>query len=270
MIYGAIIGDIIGSRYEIYTTKNKDFDLFPEKSIFTDDTVMTIAVASALIKYKALNKDIDKLLINEMQNYGKKYPNCGYGMAFKEWINSGAPKPYNSYGNGSAMRVSPCGLAAKTLEEAMFLAEESAKVSHSHPEGIKGAQAVAAAVYLAKTHKSKSEILDIINDNFYPLKNYPSIEGIRKNYKFHLSCQESVPEAILAFIESTSYEDAIRNAVSLGGDADTQAAIAGGIASVFYCRDSVDEEYEKHKNIAKRYLPKSFIHIADLFNKKFC
>ena len=234
-MFGAIIGDVIGSVYEFNSIKTKDCPLFSDYNTFTDDTVMTVAVASALLRHKESEVDLHQAMVQEMQYFGRKYPNAGYGGMFSSWLMKRYPKPYNSFGNGSAMRVSPCGLIATSLEEALELAKVSAEVTHNHPEGIKGAQATAAAIYLAKTGADKEKIGGYVCDHFYQLSK--TLDEIRPDYYFDVTCQGSVPEAITAFLESTSYEDTIRNAVSLGGDSDTQAAIAGGIAWAYYGRD---------------------------------
>ena len=225
---GAIIGDIVGSVYEWHNIKTKDFPLFSERCFFTDDTVMTIAVADGLMNGGSSDNFIDSL-----KKFGRLYPNSGYGSGFRRWLFSNNREPYNSWGNGSAMRVSPCGWFAKSLDEAENLAETSAAVTHNHPEGIKGAQATAAAIYLARTDLTKDEIRDYIETKYrYDL--HRTLDEIRPGYIFNESCQETVPEAIIAFLESTGFEDAIRNAISLGGDSDTLAAITGSIAEAAY------------------------------------
>lgn len=231
-MYGAIIGDIAGSRYEFDPVKTKDVPLFVEGSRFTDDTVLTVAVANALLKARETGASFKELLVREMQRLALAHPGAGYGGRFAVWIRSADPVPYGSFGNGSAMRVSPCGLIAVTLEEALDLARASAEVTHDHPEGIKGAQAVAGAVFLAKTGHAKEEVRAFVEDGFYDLGF--TLDEIRAEYGFDVTCQGSVPQAIVAFLESESYEDAIRGAISLGGDADTQAAIAGSIAWSYY------------------------------------
>lgn len=229
-IIGAICGDIIGSSYEFYPVKTKDFDIFPRKSRFTDDTVMTLAVANWLLLDMNCTEDV---LINQMQILGSEYPRAGYGGRFRQWLTDDNPKAYNSWGNGSAMRVSPVAWYASNLEECLQLARLSAVVTHNHPEGIKGATSTAASIFMARDGYSKDEIKDYVEKNFgYDLSR--SISQIRPEYKFEVSCQKSVPEAIIAFLDAEDYEDAIRNAVSLGGDADTQAAIAGSIAAAYY------------------------------------
>ena len=255
-MYGAIIGDIVGSRFEMINHKRKDFQLFSNRCCFTDDTAMTIAVADALLT------DMD--FTAAMQKWGRKYPRAGYGGKFIQWIFSDAPKPYGSWGNGSAMRVSPCALMAKSLEEALELAEKSALVSHDHPEGIKGAKAIAAAVYMAKKGSSKAEIREYIEENFYSLDF--TLDQIRPRYRFDASCQGSVPQAIRAFLESEDFEDAIRNAVSLGGDSDTIAAMAGSIAWSFYSRErGATARMNEIWTEASSYLPDDMLAITRKF-----
>ena len=233
-MYGAIIGDIVGSRYEFSNIKTKHFKFFHSDCFFTDDSVMSVAVAKALHESKKNNYvDLSEQCIKWMREIGRRYPYCGYGGRFYKWVLfDDNPLPYNSYGNGSAMRTSECGNIATSLEEALFLAETCASVSHNHPEGIKGAKATTACIYLAKTGKSKEEIRKYINDNFYKLDF--TIDEIRPTYRFNETCQGTVPEAIECFLESTSYEDAIRNCISIGGDSDTLGAICGGIAEAYY------------------------------------
>ena len=222
---GAIIGDIIGSRFERQGNfKSKEFTLFKDKSKFTDDTVLTIAVADCILNNLPFAKTI--------RAYGLQYPGVGYGARFKMWL-TGMMGPYNSWGNGSAMRVSPIGFAYDTEEEILQKAKESAEVTHNHPEGIKGAQAIALAIFWARSGQSKRAIRVGIEEKFgYDLSR--TIAEIRPEYKFDVSCQGSVPESIIAFLESTDYEDTIRNAISIGGDTDTIACMAGGIAQAFY------------------------------------
>lgn len=227
---GAIAGDIIGSFFEHSRLKFYDIDLFHTRSKFTDDTVMTLAVAEWLMSSPDKSKDD---LIRIMQKFGREYPRAGYGYRFKLWLDSENPQPYNSWGNGSAMRVSPVGFYADTLDEALELAKVTAEVSHNHPAGIAGAQAVAAAMWMAHNGKSKDEIREYIMCRFnYDLTR--TIEEIRPTYQWEVSCQGSVPEAIIAFLDGKDFEDVVRLAVSLGGDADTQSAIAGSIASCVY------------------------------------
>lgn len=264
-MYGAIIGDIVGSIYEFDNIKTKDFPLFSDSCTYTDDTIMTIAVANALMLSQNLNGDFKELLVKEMQHFGRKYPYGGYGGMFSQWLNEETPKPYNSFGNGSAMRVSPCGLIAKTLDEALLLARQSAEVTHNHIEGIKGAEATAAAIFLANSGKNKDEIRRYIEAHFYSLNK--TLDEIRPDYYFNETCQQTVPQAIIAFLESKSFEDAIRNAISLGGDSDTLAAITGSIAWSFYCggKDKLPTDMLNIKKRTDEILPSEFREIIDSF-----
>lgn len=222
---GAIVGDVIGSVYEHAGLRTTEFLLFSERSRFTDDTVLTVATAHALltgVDYGAA-----------YHAFGRRYPHAGYGGRFRDWLRSGNPAPYNSWGNGSAMRVGPVGHAFDTEAVVLHEAAASAEVTHDHPEGVMGAQAVALATFLARRGTAKPEIRDRVEKlTGYDLQR--SVAEIRLNYRFEVSCQRSVPEAIVAFLDSESVESAIRLAISLGGDADTQAAITGGIAEAFY------------------------------------
>ncbi|ABC78316.1 ADP-ribosylglycohydrolase family protein [Syntrophus aciditrophicus] len=254
-MFGAIAGDVIGSVYELTRIKTMNFQLFQKHSRYTDDTVMTLAIAHAILH--------EKNYAGSMKSFGRRYPNAGYGPAFFEWIFAPESRPYHSWGNGSAMRVSPIGYAFSTRETVLSEARKSAEVSHNHPEGIKGAQAVALAVFLARTGAGKKDIRKEIHDRFeYNLNR--TIDDIRPDYRFDVSCQGSVPEGILAFLDSEDYEDAIRKAVSLGGDSDTLACIAGGIAQAFY----KEIPAEIVKEVRKR-LPQEFLEIIDTFNKKY-
>ena len=222
---GAIAGDIIGSIYENFRTKRKDFRLFTPLSTYTDDTVLTVAVADAILNGKAYGSTI--------QSYARHFPFRGYGPKFTRWFLLPFAKPYHSLGNGSAMRVSPIAHAFQTEKEVLDQAQRSAECTHNHPEGIKGAQATALAIFMARNGAGKPEIRKILSERFgYNLAR--RIEDIRPSYRINLTCPGSVPEAILAFLDSEDFEDSIRNAVSLGGDADTQASIAGAIAEAFY------------------------------------
>lgn len=255
LLLGAIAGDVIGSVYEFRPFKGTDFNLFWDSSEYTDDTVMTVANADWLLTGDSL--------LGIMQEYGNRYPMAGYGGMFYNWLKSRDPKPYNSWGNGSAMRVSPVGWAFDTLEETLEAAKLSAEVTHNHPEGIKGAQATAACIWMARKGKSKQEIKEYVESVFgYNLNR--TCDEIRMTYQFDESCQGTVPESIIAFLESTDYESAIRLAVSLGGDADTMGAITGGIAEAFY--GEVPEHIRKE--VMKR-LPTEFIDIMQRFYKKF-
>ncbi len=232
---GAIVGDVVGSVYEFNNIKSKKFPLFGPKCRFTDDSVMTMANALAGMEYLRENRSMEIFelkLVQEMKRLGKQYPRVGYGERFRKWLLSRTTLPYQSYGNGSAMRVSPVAWIAQSLKETESLAEVSAAVTHNHPEGIKGAKATAGAIYLARTGSSKTEIRDYIQSDYYKL-NF-TLEQIRPQYQFDASCQGSVPQAIQAFLEGLDFEDTIRNAISLGGDSDTIGAIAGSIAEAFW------------------------------------
>ncbi|MBR3227966.1 MAG: ADP-ribosylglycohydrolase family protein [Erysipelotrichaceae bacterium] len=250
-MFGAIIGDIVGSRFEWHNHRDKDFRFFHEKCFFTDDSVMTIAVAKALYESrKNAYKDLEEQLLYWMHEIGRKYPYCGFGRSFYRWIMEGINEPYNSYGNGSAMRTSAYGFFAKDLEEALELSERCAAVSHNHPEGIRGAQATTACIYLAREGKTIDEIGKHVREKFYDIDF--TIDGIRETYRFNMTCQDTVPQAIEAFLESDSFEDAIRNAISVGGDSDTLAAICGGIAEAYY--GIPDDFREKAESYLDDYL----------------
>jgi ADP-ribosylglycohydrolase len=244
---GAIAGDIIGSVHENAGTKTKDFQLFDLRCCFTDDTVLTVAVAEQMLR----GGDY----IDLFHQYYYDYPEAGYGGNFIRWAAYERRLPYNSWGNGSAMRVSPIGFACNSLEEVMMQAKKSAEVTHNHVEGIRGAQATAVAIYLARTGQDKLAIKTHIEREFgYQLSD--RLDDIRPDYTFDVSCQGSVPQSIVAFLESNDYEDAIRNAISLGGDADTMACIAGGIAEAYYGgvpedirKETLDRLDEKLRNI---------------------
>ena len=260
-MFGAILGDIIGSPYEFDRgRKTKDFPLFSDASEFTDDTVMTIAVAEAFMDVEkgATAEEIRKLLVSSMRKWGRKYPFAGYGMRFSIWLAEKRPKPYGSYGNGSAMRVSSAAWLSDDLETVRKMARISAEVTHNHPEGIKGAEATASAIFLARTGKSKAEIKEYIETEFgYDLSR--TCDEIRPDYYHVESCMETVPEAITTFLEGESFEDVIRTAVSLGGDCDTLTAIAGSMAEGFYgVPDEMKQECygrltEEMKQVLRRF-----------------
>lgn len=241
---GAIFGDIVGSVYERHNVKTTDFPLITRYSHPTDDTIMTLAVAEALMRKWKTRSDVSvssserdfevfEKLTNNMQAIGRMYPNVGYGGAFRKWLWQDNPQPYGSWGNGSVMRVSPVGWICHTFDDVMKLAALTASITHNSAEGIKGAQAIASCIYMAKTGMSKSEIRQVCNSLFrYNLSR--TLDEIRRSYIFDASCQGSVPEAIIAFLEGNDYEDVIRKAVSLGGDSDTIACMAGAIAEAYY------------------------------------
>ncbi len=222
---GAIAGDIIGSRFEVIPTKSRDFDLFSDLNVYTDDTVLTIAVADAILYHRSYEESL--------RNFGRRYPDAGYGGSFVKWLSGMIPGPYNSYGNGSAMRVSPVGFAFSSRDKVLEEAKKTAVVSHDHPEGIKGAQAIALGVFLARSGYDKKQIRSELENSFgYDLSR--SLQQIRPGYVFEVSCQRSVPESIIAFLESDDFIGAIRNAISLGGDSDTMACMAGALAQAYY------------------------------------
>ena len=272
---GAIIGDIVGSRFEWNNHRDKDFEFLTYKCFPTDDSIMSLAIAQAILVSKPNHSDLSKNAIECMQSVGRNYPDCGYGGSFYNWMFSDNPKPYNSYGNGAAMRVSPAGFAATSLEEAKELSRLVTEVTHNHPEGIKGAQATATCIYLARTGKTKQEIkeadaywkgkttseLATINDNYYPM-NF-TLDDIRDTYKFNETCQDTVPQALQAFFESTDFEDAIRNAISIGGDSDTLAAICGGVAEAYY---GIPTDIRKH---ALTFLDQKLMQLLILFENKY-
>ncbi len=258
---GAIIGDIVGSRFEWHNIKTKEFELFHRRCRPTDDSVMTLAVAQAILDSEGDPASLSQNAVRHMQALGRRYPSAGYGGRFRKWLRAENPQPYNSYGNGSAMRASPCGFAAKTLEEAVAMADAVTRVTHSHPEGMKGAEATAAAIFLARSGKSMAEIREHIEQNYYPLGF--TLDEIRPSYTFDVSCQGSVPQALEAFFESESFEGAIRNAISIGGDSDTIAAIAGGIAEAYY---GVPEEL---RDMAISYLDDTQMEILIAFSEKY-
>ena len=253
---GAIYGDIVGSVFEFNNIRTKNFELFSEKSKFTDDTVITLAVANALVKFDEIvkiddvftsskpnkwedpkapwRKDLNlfkTLLTSEMHKLGDKYPNAGYGGHFRFWLKEKQTEPYGSYGNGSAMRVSPVAWYANSLEECLDFAKASAEITHNHPEGIKGAVVTAGATYLARTGATMDEIKAFVA-KYYKIDF--TLDDIRPTYEFNETCQDTVPQAMQAFFESNSFEDAIRNAISIGGDSDTLAAITGAVSEAYY------------------------------------
>lgn len=229
---GAVIGDIAGSRFEWHNHRSKEFDLFTEKCFVTDDSIMTLAIAKAVLDCSGDYSNLPARAVEEMQAVGRPYPKCGYGGRFYHWMYDDNPQPYGSFGNGAAMRVSSVSYAGKSIEEVKDLSRKVTEVTHNHPEGIKGAEAVAVAIFLARTGWKMEDIKAYTEKNYYQL-NF-SLDEIRPAYRFNATCQGSVPQALEAFFESTDFEDAIRNAVSIGGDSDTLAAITGSIAEAYY------------------------------------
>ena len=271
---GAIYGDIVGSVYEFNNIRTKNFELFSEKSKFTDDTVMTLAVANALVIFDEMTREencldapsknnlayFKEILISEMHKLGDKYPNAGYGGHFRFWLREKQTEPYGSYGNGSAMRVSPVAWYANSLEECLDFAKASAEVTHNHPEGIKGAVVTAGATYLARTGATTDEIKAFVA-KYYKI-NF-TLDEIRPTYQFNETCQDTVPQAMQAFFESTSFEDAIRNAISIGGDSDTLAAITGSVAEAYYGMTDREEQ-----SVTDR-LDSTLLKILDDFLERF-
>lgn len=258
---GAVVGDIVGSRFEWDNYRAKDFEFFTNKCFPTDDSVMTLALAEAILVSKPDYSDLSKNAVECMQRIGRNYPDCGYGGAFGRWMFSDDPKPYNSYGNGAAMRVSAAGFAASSLEEAKQMSGMITEVTHNHPEGMKGAEATVTAIYMARTGSSIPEIRDVIDQNYYPM-NF-TLDGIRDTYQFNETCQNTVPQALMAFFESTGFEDAIRNAISIGGDSDTVAAITGGVAEAYY---GVPEDIRKQ---ALTFLDERLLRIVEAFEERY-
>lgn len=277
-MYGAILGDIIGSPFEFDRgAKTKEFPLFAKDSRFTDDTVMTIAVAEALINVRSrgiriteeeeLNKaghaaadTVKRMIVSSMKFWGLKYPGVGYGGKFKEWLSAIDPRPYGSFDNGSAMRVSPAGWLYDSLKETRVMARATAMVSHDHPEGLKAAEAIASCIYMARKGTSKDAIRSYVEDEFgYDLS--MTLEEIRPSYRFTSSAAGSVPQAIRCFLESTDLEDAIRNAVSIGGDTDTVACVAGSVAEAFY---GIPEDMIR---MARSYMDEEMLEICDMFDR---
>ena len=255
---GAIIGDVVGSRFEFHNRLSRDFAFFHPDCRFTDDTVMTCAVAQALMDSREDFSDLPERTVAAMQRIGRRYPNCGYGGRFVHWMFTDDPQPYNSFGNGSAMRISPVGFAARDAEEAKKLSAAVTAVSHNHPEGMKGAEATAVATVLARQGRTKEEIREVMEE-YYDLGT--TVEEYRDRWQGHGKeiCQVSLPQALACFFEGDSYEDVIRNCISIGGDSDTIAAIAGGIAEAYY---GVPEEFS---NQVRAYLDKGLLRIVDDF-----
>jgi len=257
-MYGAILGDMVGSRFEFHNYLGKDFEFLTDRSEFTDDTVMTCAVAQALMDSRADFSDLPRKTVEAMQGIGRQFPNCGYGARFYRWMFTDDPKPYMSYGNGSAMRISPVGFAARDVEEAKRLSAAVTAVSHNHPEGLKGAEATAVAIVLAREGGTKAEIRSAM-EAYYDLG--MSVDKYRRCWEGHGReiCQIAVPQALTCFLEGEDYEDVIRNCISIGGDSDTIAAIAGGIAEAFY---GVPGEYLAQ---AKAKLDARLLDVAERF-----
>lgn len=257
---GTIVGDIAGSRFERHNHKSKEFELFTPLCTFTDDTVMSLALCDALLRTAGGVRLADTAAA-AMQAYGRQYENAGYGGSFIAWIWQKDPKPYGSYGNGAAMRAGGCGWAAQSLEEAKETARIVTNVTHNHPEAVKAAEAVAAAIYLGRSGADKNEIRSYITEQYYPLDF--TLDAIRDFYDFDVSCQGSVPQAFQAFFEAEDFEDTIRNAISIGGDSDTIAAISGSIAEAHY---GVPEDLRR---AAEGYLDEQLLFVLQAFEARF-
>ena len=254
-LLGAVTGDVIGSVYEYNAPKSTDFELFTPYSHVTDDSVLTIAIADAIVNQRTY--------LDCVREYALNYPESGYGGYFRQWMYSENPQPYNSFGNGSAMRVSPVGWAFNTPEETLRQAKASAMITHNHPEGIKGAQVVALSIFSARNGATKDQIRSEITKRFgYDLSF--TLDDIRPTYRFDETCQKTVPPAVVAFLESNDFESAIRNAISLGGDADTLAAITGSIAEAFY--GGVPEEIVTE---VRQRVPDALWVVIEAFGKKY-
>lgn len=258
---GAIIGDIVGSRFEWNNHRDKDFELFTDKCFATDDSIITLGVARAILESRPDWSDLSAQAVRCMQAVGRPYPHCGYGGRFYGWMYSDEPEPYFSFGNGAAMRVSPCGFAARSLDEARTLSRAVTQVTHNHPEGLKGAEATVVALYMARTGCPMEEIRATIDRDYYPMDF--TLDGIRNSYRFNETCQNTVPQALMAFFESTGFEDAIRNAISVGGDSDTLAAITGGVAEAYY---GIPEDIRSR---ALTYLDERLMDILLRFEEKY-
>ena len=258
---GAVVGDIVGSRFEFSCQRNKNFDLFTENNFFTDDTVMTCAVAKALLDCNDDFSNLSYQAIKSMQKLGRKYDGRGYGSLFLNWLYVNDPRPYKSYGNGSAMRISPVAYVAKSIDEVKSLSAKVTVVTHNHPEGMKGAEAVAVAIWLALHGKTKEEIKKHIVENYYAIQD--NYDKLPVSFYFDATCPGTIPQSLYAFFNSDSFEDAIRIAVSFGGDTDTMAAIAGSIAGAYY---GIPADITKK---AKKYLDRYLNGILNSFSAKY-
>ena len=258
---GAIIGDIVGSRFEWNNHRSKDFDLFAPNCEATDDSIMTLALGQAILACEGDYRRLGEEAVQHMQRLGRKYPGAGYGGRFAQWLHLKDPKPYNSFGNGATMRVSPCAWAAGSFGEACLLSRKVTEVTHNHEEGLKGAEATTAAIWMARQGEKIPAIREYINRHYYPL-NF-TLDSIRYSYSFDESSQGTVPQAIVAFLESTDFEDALRGAISIGGDSDTLAAITGSIAQAYY---GVPEDIRQQ---ALKYLDQDLLTILYAFERQF-
>lgn len=259
---GAVIGDVVGSRFEFRNHKDKEFPLFTQSCKCTDDTIMTAAIALAVMDHKEHNRPLDEAAVYWMRKVGQPFKKAGYGGRFAQWMYSENPRPYNSWGNGAAMRVSACAWAAESMQEALLMSDKVTGVTHNHPEGLKGAAATTAAIFLARQQKSKEEIKKYIEKTFSYFFDF-TIDEIRPTYRFNETCQGTVPQALECFFESEDFEDCLRLAISVGGDSDTLAAIACSVAEAYYGVPwNLKLEVDK-------YLPLSILEILERFEQKY-
>ena len=260
MLYGAIIGDIVGSVYEFHNLKSKNFPFMTERCYITDDSCMTIAVASAIKQWKESGGDLSQIAAESMRLIGNRYPDKGYGGMFWQWLNDPTMGPYNSWGNGAAMRVSAAGWLGESISEVKRISYMVTSPTHDHIEGIKGAESTAIAVFMARTGHSKEDIEAYIRQNYYPFCD--CVEYLQEDYGWEGSCQGTVPQALQCFFESIDFEDAIRNAISIGGDSDTIGAITGAVAGAYY---GVPAELKER---ARKYIPEDLLEIVNQFESK--
>ena len=258
---GAIIGDIVGSRFEWNNLRSKCFELFTPKCFPTDDSIMTLAIAQAILDCDGTSNDLAIRAQERMREFGRLYPYAGYGGRFATWLITNSPHPYNSFGNGAAMRVSACAYSSKTLSEAISKSLAATAVTHNHPEGIKGAEATTVAIFMARQGSSIEQIRQTIEKKYYKIDF--TLDQIRDTYEFDESCQETVPQALEAFFESTDFEDAIANAISIGGDSDTIAAITGSVAEAYY---GIPKRIGMQ---ARTFLDARQLSVLDAFEQKF-
>ena len=278
-MFGALVGDIIGSHFEFNNTKSKDFPFFNEDTRFTDDSVLTLAISKYFLKFpKEINKNE---LIKIIKETAQRYINAGYGPSFLRWINSNSSLPYNSYGNGAAMRVSPVAYVSNSLEETIKLSDFVTSITHNHEEGLKGARCIATSIYLLLHGATKSEIKEYVEKNYYQL-NF-DYQDLVQNYKFEISCQKSVPQAIYIFLISKNYIDALRNAISIGGDSDTISDMVLALSEAYYLNKNNKEGYKITNSLPEtkkneilyinsnslNYLTKDLLEICKVFNKKY-
>lgn len=278
-MFGALVGDIIGSHFEFNNTKSKDFTFFNDDTRFTDDSVLTLAISKYFLTFlKETNKDE---LIKLVKETAQKYINAGYGPSFLRWINSNSSLPYNSYGNGAAMRVSPVAYVSNSLEETIKLSDFVTSITHNHEEGLKGARCIATSIYLLLHGATKSEVKEYVEKNYYQL-NF-AYQDLVQNYKFEISCQKSVPQAIYIFLISKNYIDALRNAISIGGDSDTISDMVLALSEAYYLNKNNKEGYQITNSLSKiekdeilyinsnslNYLTKDLLEICRVFNKKY-